>query len=111
MARTGLGEVIFAAIEAGTTLKPHCAQNNLRLTCQLGLLCPEGARIRVGSQWDLWQEGRCIIFDDSYEHEVVHEGAVGGVRVVLLLRLWHPGVPDSRRSLVPDLDEAFQISL
>ena len=34
-----------------------------------------------------WEEGRCIVFDDSYEHEVwnrtEHE------RVLLLVDFWH----------------------
>ena len=41
----------------------------MRLTCHLGLVCPEGARVRVGPTWGTWQEGKCIFFDDSYEHE------------------------------------------
>ena len=43
------------------------------------------------------QEGRCICFDDSFEHEVWHDGpAEGGPRIVLLLRFWHPDIPQSR---------------
>ena len=32
-----------------------------------------------------WQ---VLIFDDSFEHEVWHEG--GGPRVVLIIDVWHP---------------------
>ena len=35
-----------------------------------------------------WAEGRCLIFDDSFEHEVWHEG--DSDRVVLICDLWHP---------------------
>ena len=40
-----------------------------------------------------WEEGRCVVFDDSFEHEVSHHGPVGDTsvdRVVLLVNFWHP---------------------
>ena len=33
---------------------------------------------------------QCIIFDDSFEHEIKHEGE--GYRVVLIADIWHPGL-------------------
>jgi hypothetical protein len=39
-----------------------------------------------------WEEGKCLIFDDSFEHEVWNHST--GRRVVLLLRFWHPGIGD-----------------
>lgn len=109
MARTGLGEVLISALAPGTRLKPHCVQNNLRLTCHLGLFCPEGARLRVGPRWTEWQEGRCLLFDDSYEHEVWNDGE--GLRIVLLLRFWHPDFPENLRAEAPELDEMAQYDL
>jgi len=91
MAKIGVGEIILSAISPGTKLTPHCASSNVRLTCHLGLVCPEGARVRVGPDWGTWEEGRCIFFDDSYEHEVVNDGK--SVRIVLLIRFWHPELP------------------
>ncbi|CAE8714738.1 unnamed protein product [Polarella glacialis] len=88
MAKIGVGEIIFSALAPGTKLVPHCASSNVRLTCHLGMACPEGARLRVGNEWSSWEEGKCIFFDDSFEHEVVHEG--DGLRIVLLIRFWHP---------------------
>jgi hypothetical protein len=35
----------------------------------------DGAKIRVGDETRGWQDGKIIIFDDSFEHEVRHEGA------------------------------------
>ena len=93
MARAGAGEIILSALAPGTHLKPHCASSNVRLTCHLGIVCPDGARMRVGSQWGGWQQGRCTFFDDSYEHEVVHAGE--STRVVLLIRFLHPGLSES----------------
>ena len=36
----------------------------------LPLQVPPGCRIRVGREWRSWHPGRCLVFDDSYEHEV-----------------------------------------
>ncbi|CAK9099782.1 unnamed protein product [Durusdinium trenchii] len=94
MAKFGVGEIILSAIAPGTKLTPHCASSNVRLTCHLGVICPEGARVRVGPTWGTWEEGRCIFFDDSYEHEVVNDA--DGVRIVLLIRFWHPELPSER---------------
>ncbi|CAJ1337097.1 unnamed protein product [Effrenium voratum] len=88
MAKIGVGEIILSALAPGTQLAPHCASSNVRLTCHLGLVCPTGARVRVGAEWGTWEEGKCIFFDDSYEHEVVNDAA--SIRIVLLIRFWHP---------------------
>lgn len=107
MARLGAGEIIFSALAPGTRLAPHCAPSNVRLTCHLGLVCPEGARLRVGSEWRTWREGECLFFDDSFEHEVVHNG--DSVRVVLLIRFWHPELPPERwMPALEECGEAFQ---
>lgn len=104
MAKLGAGEIIFSALAPGTRLAPHCASSNVRLTCHLGMVCPPGARMRVGSQWGEWQEGKCVFFDDSFEHEIVHSGT--SMRVVLLIRFWHPDLPESGR--LPALDEGLE---
>eukprot|EP00747_Dinoflagellata_sp_TGD_P103926 gnl/TRDRNA2_/TRDRNA2_169113_c2_seq2.p1 gnl/TRDRNA2_/TRDRNA2_169113_c2~~gnl/TRDRNA2_/TRDRNA2_169113_c2_seq2.p1 ORF type:complete len:247 (-),score=54.01 gnl/TRDRNA2_/TRDRNA2_169113_c2_seq2:38-778(-) len=105
MANLGAGEIIFSALAPGTKLNTHCAAGNVRLTCHLGLFCPEGARIRCGPEWGQWEEGKCIFFDDSYEHEVENTGK--GVRVVLLIRFWHPDVK-SEHEYIPLLEEGMQ---
>merc|ERR1719277_1387239 len=88
MAQLGVGEIIFSALAPGTKLLPHCASSNVRLTCHLGLVCPKGARIKVGPTWGEWEEGKCMFFDDSFTHEVIHVG--DSTRIVLLIRFWHP---------------------
>merc|ERR1712060_499766 len=88
MANLGVGEIIFSALAPGTKLAPHCASTNVRLTCHLGLQCPQGAQIKVGPTWGTWEEGKCIFFDDSFTHEVVNDS--DSVRIVLLIRFWHP---------------------
>lgn len=89
----GIGEALFSALEPGTVLRPHCGSTNARLTCHLGLSVKDGeaCTLRVGDQTRCWEEGRCLVFDDSFEHEVHHSGAHS--RVILLINFWHPDVP------------------
>ena len=42
----------------------------------------------MGGEWRRWREGKCLVFDDSFEHEVVNDTDMS--RIVLLIRFWHP---------------------
>ncbi|KAL7544316.1 hypothetical protein ACHAWF_007700 [Thalassiosira exigua] len=97
LCRGGPGEVCFGVLGPGTRLKPHGASTNARLACHLALIVPEeeDCRIRVGEEWRRWKEGECLFFDDSFEHEVEHNGTKP--RAVLSLRFWHPEIPIDRR--------------
>mmetsp|Transcript_2817 Transcript_2817/g.7923 ORF Transcript_2817/g.7923 Transcript_2817/m.7923 type:complete len:611 (-) Transcript_2817:30-1862(-) len=101
MARLGMGEIIISRLSPGTHITPHCAPNNMRLTAHLALEVPAeagAAQIRVGGAWRPWRLGRVLLFDDSFEHEVWHQGDTA--RVVLLIRFWHPDIPAARRRVV-----------
>jgi aspartate beta-hydroxylase len=41
-----------------------------RLTVHLGLRVPRGCSLRVAEETRAWEEGKCLVFDDSFEHEV-----------------------------------------
>ena len=97
LAMAGGGETLFSVLRPGTHLRPHCGSTNTRLTCHLGLVVPRGCRIRAGDEWRTWKEGEVLVFDDSWEHEVRHEGESD--RVVLLINFWHPDLPPSERKI------------
>mmetsp|Transcript_7233 Transcript_7233/g.15656 ORF Transcript_7233/g.15656 Transcript_7233/m.15656 type:complete len:248 (+) Transcript_7233:42-785(+) len=88
------GNAIFAQLTPGTRLFPHCGPTNTRLTCHLGVEVPQGCGMRVGSEERSWREGKCLVFDDSWEHEVWNCG--DRVRVVLLINFWHPDLPPQK---------------
>ena len=48
---------------------------------------PKG-RLRVGTTWTQWIAGSAILFDDSFEHEVVVDGE--HPRAVLIVHFKHP---------------------
>lgn len=91
----GPGVVTLSWLEPGTHIVAHCGASNGQLRVHLGLRVPDGASLRVGEQVLRWQEGRCLVFDDSFEHEVWHRGS--RPRLVLLLDVPHPGLDDEQR--------------
>jgi len=90
-----VGQVHFSLLTPGTRLKPHCGGSNYRLTAHLGMIIPKGdVGIRVGSKTKKWKEGKLLIFDDSYEHEVWNNTEYD--RVVLLINFWHPALSEEK---------------
>jgi aspartate beta-hydroxylase len=94
MAKHGVGETLFSLLEPGTVLRPHCGSTNARLTAHFGLKIPPNCSITAGTERRTWEEGKVIIFDDSYEHHVEHSGDT--VRIILLINFWHPDVHPSK---------------
>ncbi len=84
------GRVYFSAMTPGTHISTHCGPHNFKLRTHLGLVIPEGASIRVGANQKTWIEGKCIVFDDSFEHEVWNKGNT--TRIVLILDTWNPSL-------------------
>jgi hypothetical protein len=89
------GSILISRLSPGTHIMPHCGSTNAVLRMHLGISVPPGASIRVGEHWLEWSEGRCLIFDDSYEHEVRQDGERD--RVVLILDIAHPGLDEKAR--------------
>ena len=87
----------FSAIQPGTHIRMHTGPSNERLRIHLCLIHTGGARIRVGTDWHTWEEGKAIVFDDSWEHEVIHTGK--DIRAVLIMDIWHPELPESQRKV------------
>ena len=54
------------------------------------MVVPEGqCRLRVAGETRVVEEGRCLVFDDSFEHEAWNDDP-GTTRIVLILDVWHP---------------------
>lgn len=82
------GACIFR-LTPGTHLKPHTGPANYRLLCHLGLLVPIGPWLKVGAGPSrAWHDGKASCFDDTYVHEVGHNGTQD--RFVLMVSFWHP---------------------
>jgi len=82
------GVITVSRVLPGTHIMSHCGPTNAVLRTHLAITVPPGVSIRVADQVMAWTEGRCLVFDDSFEHEVWHEGSED--RVVLILDSLHP---------------------
>lgn len=92
-------DAFLSRMKPGTHVSPHCGPTNLRIRVHLGVVVPDGCAIRVGNETRFWEEGKVMVFDDSFEHEVWHRGMTD--RIVLILDLWHPAVPQHIREPKP----------
>ena len=72
----------------GTHLLPHRGVTNARAVVHLPLIVPGDCALKVGGEIHVWQEGRLVAFDDTYEHEAWNRGSE--VRVVLIVDVWNP---------------------
>ena len=86
-------QVFCSVLGANSHIAPHCGPVNTRLTCHLGLVVPPGPTLRVGSEMATWQEGKCLVFDDSFEHEAWNQ--TDSERAVLLIQFWHPDLTEA----------------
>lgn len=82
------GRTYFSAMTPGIHIKSHCGPHNFKLRTHLGIVTPEEAVIRVGDTIKPWPEGKCIVFDDSFEHEVWNRS--NETRIVMIVDVWNP---------------------
>jgi ornithine lipid ester-linked acyl 2-hydroxylase len=93
----------FSSLKPDTHIKPHVGYaysysesgeltrqelNTQVLRCHLALIVPPalthvGLAIRVGKYIENWTEGKCLIFDDTMQHEAWNR--TEGTRVVLIV--------------------------
>ncbi len=83
-------EVLFSRLQAGGHIVPHFGRTNVRLTVHMGIVIPDNCAIRVAKEIRGWQEGRVMLFDDSFEHEAWNRSERD--RSVLIFEVWHPAL-------------------
>ena len=99
---TAAGLSYVSRMRPGTHIRPHRGPTNLRLRCHLGITVPDGdCALRVGDATRPWQEGRCLVFDDYFEHEAWNH--TDRDRIVLIVDLWHPGLSAAEVRLLEGL--------
>jgi aspartate beta-hydroxylase len=100
--RTMAGLIYVSRMRAHTHIDAHRGPTNVRVRCHLGIDVPDGdCAIRVGHDTRHWTEGRCLVFDDHFEHEAWNHSDTD--RVVLIVDLWHPGLSDTEVMLLEGL--------
>ena len=87
----GVSTAFFSILSPGKHIPSHRGAWAGILRLHLGLMVPEPrekVRIRVANQMCLWEEGKCLIFDDTWNHEVWND--TDGYRVVLFVDFQRP---------------------
>ena len=89
MTGTPFSYTFFSTMSPQASIAPHYGACNLKLRCHFPLFVPEEAFLRVAGEPRPWEEGKMVIFDDSYEHEAANL-STDKERVILLIDIWHP---------------------
>lgn len=87
----GLNSAFFSVLVPGTHIPTHTGVTKAFLTCHLGIQVPrerDKCRMRVVDEWLSWEEGRALVFDDVFEHEVRNDS--DETRIVLLIQFKRP---------------------
>ncbi|KFQ21307.1 Aspartyl/asparaginyl beta-hydroxylase, partial [Mesitornis unicolor] len=94
------GQIKYSIMHPGTHVWPHTGPTNCRLRMHLGLVIPkEGCRIRCAQENRTWEEGKVLIFDDSFEHEVWQDAE--NSRLIFIVDVWHPELTAQQRRTLP----------
>jgi len=87
----GMKTAFFSILAPGKHIPAHRGPYKGMMRYHLALRVPEPrerCRIRVGQEVAHWEEGKSLLFDDTYDHEVWND--TDGVRVVLFLDVERP---------------------
>lgn len=99
----------FSALTPETNIKPHYGEINWEIRCQLPLIHVEDARMRVGSETRKYTEGKCFVFDDTYEHCVWNDNKQF-TRIVMLFDVLHPSFTETESKRMHELLEEYRSS-
>jgi aspartyl/asparaginyl beta-hydroxylase (cupin superfamily) len=85
-----LYQAFFSILDAGKSIPAHSGSYLGYLRYHLGLRVPakDPPSMRVKDQWHTWEAGRSILFDDSWNHEVVNRS--DDIRVVFIVDVLRP---------------------
>ena len=86
-----LRNALFSILGPNYHIPHHRGVTKGLIRCHLGLIVPDQRDqcvMRVGDQIRQWEEGRCVVFDDTYDHEVWNK--TDQERVVLLIDVDRP---------------------
>ena len=98
-------EVCFSVLTPGTHILPHRGVTNTRVVTHFPLVVPDNCALNVGGEEHVWQEGRCVTFDDTFEHEAWNRSE--RTRVVMLIDTWNPHLTHAECEAVKDLVETI----
>lgn len=96
---------LFSILKGRTHIEPHHGMLNTRLIVHVPLVVPPGCRLRVGNEVREVQQGKALIFDDSFEHEAWNDS--DSARAILLFEIWRPELSAEERAALTAMFEAI----
>jgi aspartyl/asparaginyl beta-hydroxylase (cupin superfamily) len=87
----GIETAFFSILAPGKVIPSHCGVTKSLIRCHLGIVIPpnpDRCFMDVGDVRCTWEEGRMLLFDDTYPHSV--SNATDQERVVLLFDFPRP---------------------
>lgn len=87
----GLNSAFFSILEPGVHIPRHRGVTKAILTAHLGLVVPkrrEACRMQVEDEMLTWEEGKALVFDDTFHHEVWNN--TDELRAILLIQFRRP---------------------
>jgi aspartate beta-hydroxylase/beta-hydroxylase len=86
----GVFQALFSILDPGKSIPAHEGPYRGYLRYHLGLIVPEQdpPQIRIKDQIYTWREGEDVLFDDTWEHEVMNHSK--DRRVVLIVDIRRP---------------------
>jgi len=82
-------EARFATLHPGTVVGQHTSSTNQRIKVHCGIRNPSRIAIQIANHSLVWEEGKCILIDDSYEH-ALSSPKEAQRRTILELKISHP---------------------
>ncbi len=85
-----LFQAFFSILDPGKSIPAHSGPYRGYLRYHLGLRIPseKPPKIRIKNEFHTWAEGESILFDDSWDHEVINDS--NGTRVILIIDVLRP---------------------
>ena len=99
-------EICYSVLRPGTHILPHYGVTNARLVMHLPLVVPQDCALNlVGAGEHKWQEGRLVMFDDTFQHEAWNRSQSS--RTILLMDCWNPHLTAVERLAMKHLFETI----
>lgn len=86
-----LGKVFFSILRPHSTIVPHCASGPKRDKfdkCHMGLKIPSDCEITIDQEPYVWDEGKCLLFDNGSMHSVINDSDEDRVLLILDMEKW-----------------------
>lgn len=86
----GIYQAMFSILEPGKNVAAHVGPSRAYLRYHLGLMVPSEnpPRIRLNDRYYTWKTGESVLFDDSWNHEVLNDSPQ--MRVILMVDIRRP---------------------